>query len=153
LAFFSQIREAAMKKLSLVFLFLFFASGAFAQSTLSIDKLDKTSISQAPKEVGFSTLLEGVVSDPNQEVLVMAKGPSDKGWRLFPATVDFNPEAKGRYRWRAIVQFGSQDGKGIGETHQVQAVAFDKQTVMKGLTAQAMTNAGKTEVISLKRIK
>ena len=142
-----------MKKLSLVCVFLLFASCAFAQSTLSIDKLDKTNIGQAKKEVGFSTLMEGVVSDPNQEVFVMVKGTSDKGWRLFPATVDFNAEAKGTYRWRAIVQFGSLDGKGKGETHQVQAVVFDKKTVMKGLTAQATINAAKTEVISLKRTK
>jgi hypothetical protein len=142
-----------MNNYILVFLFLLFTSGAFAQSTLSIDKLDKTNIGQAKKEVGFSTLLEGVVSDPNIEVFVMIRGDNDKGWRFFPATVDFNPEAKGRYRWRAICQFGELNGKGIGENHQVQAVAFDKKIVMKGLTAQAMTDAGKTEVISLKRTK
>ena len=142
-----------MRGASLLFLFLILPLAGFGQSSIMIDKLDRTSISQATKEVGFSSLLEGTVPDPNLEVYVLVKGPNDTGWRLFPATTDFRPEAPGRYRWRAICLFGKLHGEGIGQTHQIQVVAAEKNSSLKGVLAQAIAKAPQTGIISLKRTK
>jgi len=139
----------------LLLLFIFTAAGVRAQS-LNIDKLEKQNIGQAKKEVGFSTLLEGTVSDPNLEVFVFVHQPHLQTWRAFPATTDFKPEAKGQYRWRAICQFGELNGTGIGNSHQVKVMAFDHATAARGLPPESAASAvakGKTDVIVIKRVK
>lgn len=136
-------------------LFTLAAAGAFAQS-LQIDKIEKQSVAQAKKEVGFSALLEGTVADPSLEVFVFVYQPGLKGWTAFPATTDYKPEGSARYRWRAICHFGQLDGKGVGDIHQVRAMAFDHRTASKGLPEEARAAAiaaDKTEMIVLKRIK
>ncbi len=126
---------------------------AFAQSSLTIDKLEKSAIAGAKKEVAFSTLLEGTVSDPNLEVFVFVKQPHLKAWRVFPATIDTIPEAKGQYRWRAICQFGELKGTGVGDNYQARAFALDKQTIKDGLPQKIPAESLKTEVIVLKRTR
>ncbi len=133
-------------------LFLILAASGYAQS-LTIDKLERKPVSQATKEVGFSALVEGTVSDPELEVFVFVLQPHLGGWRLFPATTDHRPESKDRYRWRAICQFGELDGKGVGGSYQLRAVVFDHATVAAGLPAAAIGKATKTEVVVLKRVK
>lgn len=141
-----------MTKVCPLIVFLFLSTSLFAQ-TLNIDKLERTAVGQATKDVRFSTLLEGTVSDPNLDVFVFVYEASLKGWRAFPATTDFKAETPGRYRWRAIVQFGQLNGKGVGESHEVRAMVFDKRTVLKGLNEKAVASAVKTESIVLKRTK
>ncbi len=135
--------------------FLLLAASVQGQS-LAIDKLDRTTLSQASKEVEFSALLEGTIDDPDLEVFVFVHQPHLNRWRAFPATTDYAAETKGRYRWRAIIQFGELDGKGIGNTYQVKVMAFDKQTASKGLPEKARAEtvaASMTEVITLKRVR
>ena len=143
------------KILPLVFLCILSAN-VFAQSSLTIDKLERSAITQAKKEVAFSALLEGTIADPDLEVFVFVHQPQLNRWRPFPATTDIKPEPNGQYRWRAICLFGELNGKGVGGSYQARAMAFDKQTSRKGLpeidSASAIA-AAKTEVIVLKRVK
>jgi hypothetical protein len=81
------------------------------------------------------------------------RGGSTPTGRLFPATIDQTPEAKGRYRWRAVCQFGKRKGGGTRELYQLQAIAINKETIKSSLSAQAITNAVKTDIISVKRTK
>jgi hypothetical protein len=128
-------------------------NGALAQSSLRIDKLERKSLKEASREVGFSTLIEGTVDDPNKEVFVFVYQPHLGGWLPFHANVDTNPEMKGQYRWRAICQFGELGGKGKGSSYKVRAMVFDKKTVMEGLPERALSQAEKTEVVLLKRVR
>ena len=145
-----------MRRIFALVLLCMLPAGSFAQSSLTIDKLERTSLAQSKNEVAFSALLEGTIGDPNLEVFVFVHQPRVNRWRPFPATTDFKPEASGRYRWRALCLFGELNGKGVGDSHQVRVMAFDHQTARKGLpevSASAAIAAAKTEVIVLKRVK
>lgn len=131
---------------------LLLPASVFGQS-ITIDKLDKHDLAQAKKEVAFSTLLEGTVNDPNLQVFVFAYQPHLKAWRIFPATVAVKPETKDQYRWRAICQFGKLNGLGVGDNHQVRAIAFDRSELANGPPKDPMASKIKTEVIVLKRVK
>src|SRR5256885_10408602 len=105
----------------------YFSSLALAQSVLLIDKLERQDLLLAKKDVGFSALLEGTVSDPDLAVFVLVHQPRLGGWRIFPATTDGrNRETNGGYRWRAICHFGEFDGRGVGDSHQIKAIAVDR---------------------------
>lgn len=129
------------------------AASAAAQSNLTIDKLERQSFAQASKQVGFASLLEGTVSDPELVVLVLVREPQAKGWRVFPATTERSPESKGRYRWRAICHFGDLDGRGVGAEYQVKAIAFEPAAMAQGLSLKRSQAAPATEPVILKRIK
>src|SRR5881628_2506556 len=139
--------------LPIIFCLAYFSAEAFAQSGLVIDKLEGNGIQQAVKEVGFSALLEGTVADANLAVFVFAYQPGLNAWRTFPATTDSRPGSDGKYRWRAICQFGEVDGPGVGDTYQVRAVAFDRSTIAARLPARLPLSAPKTSIIALKRVK
>ncbi len=142
-----------MKKLLTVLLFLLFISSAFAQSVISVDKLERKDIAQASKEVGFSVLLEGVVNSPDLTVYALVYQPHLKMWRLFPATVDEKPEGA-NYRWRALCHLGELDGKGVGDQYQVKILAFDSNTVKSnGLPKKLSSNVLNSNSIVLKRVK
>jgi len=140
------------KVCALIPLFLLLAMNAFAQS-LTIDKLERNPIAQASKDVAFSALVEGTVSDPQLQVFVFVFQPQLGGWRPYLATTDYIPEGNGQYRWRAICQFGELNGKGVGATYQIRAMVFNQATVHAGLSAAAVDHALKTEVVVLKRVK
>ena len=142
--------------LMLMGLSAFLLPASLLAQSLNIDKLEKQNIGQAKMEVGFSTLLEGTVSDPNLEVFVFVHQPHLNAWRAFPAVTEFKPEAPGRYRWRAICHFGELNGTGIGNSHQVKVLAFDHATAARGLPPESSASAVakvKTNVIVLKRVK
>jgi len=61
--------------------------------------------------------------------------------RAFPATTDSRPGSDGKYRWRAICQFGELDAPGVGDTYQVRAVAFDRSTIAARLPARLPSSA------------
>lgn len=142
-----------MGKVSSLVLCIFFATSAFAQSVVSIDKLDKTSLAQAKKEVGFSTLIEGAVADPELTVFVMVRQPQLKTWRLFPAVVSEERGSDGKYRWRAICQFGELDGKGVGDLHEIKAISFDKSKIANGLPTKLSAEVANSGSISVTRTK
>lgn len=142
-----------MRTIPALALLCIFSVHSQAQSRLTIDKLERADVAAAAKEVPFSSLLEGTVADPDLEVVVFVFQPHLKGWKPFVATVDTRSEGKGVYRWRAICQFGELGGKGIGDTYQARAVAFDRVVAAKGLTDKAVDGALKTEVIVVKRVK
>jgi hypothetical protein len=133
----------------LLTVFSFLAPLALAQSSLTIDKLERKSIDQVPKEVAFSTVLEGTVSSPDLIVSVLAYQPHLKGWRLFPADIERTPEVPGRYRWQALCQFGELDGRGKGDQYLVRAIAMDPSS----LAVPTRKKVGETAVITLKRVK
>ena len=125
-------RVCLLAAVSLVFSFHLFPQ-AFAQSVLLIDKLERQDLLLAKKEVAFSALLEGTVSDPDLAVFVLVHQPRLGGWRIFPATTDGrNRETNGGYRWRAICHFGEFDGRGVGDSHQIKAVAVDRARIGTG---------------------
>jgi hypothetical protein len=149
-----------VKRLQFVFLFLLFIPSGFAQSVLTIEKLEHEKSKNTLKEkeadrgVGYSALAEGIVKSPDYEVYVLVKGEADKAWRLFPATVSPDPEVKGRYRWRAICLFGKYKQEPSGESYQIQAVAFDKTAEKDGPNIhKAIKSAPKTDIVSVKRTK
>jgi hypothetical protein len=142
-----------MGKVSNLVLFLLFATSAFAQSIVSIDKLEKTSLAQAKKEVGFSTTIEGSVDNPNLTVLVLVKDPKVGLWKPFPAAVYSENASGGKYRWSAICQFGERDSKGDQETYQVRAIAFDKSQMSQEPGSKLPASTTKTDIVTLKRTK
>jgi len=129
------------------------ADSSNAQSALTIDKLERQGIAKAAKEVGFSSLLEGTVSDPDLVVFILVRQAQSKGWRVFPATTERSPESKGRYRWRAICHFGDLDGRGVGAEYQVKAIAFEPAALAQGLSLKRSQGAPTTEPVILKRAK
>lgn len=134
---------------------LLLSTSAFAQSGLTIDKLERAGITKEVTEVGFSTVLEGTVDNPNLAVYVTTFQPRLNGWRLFPAVTTRGSD--GRYYWRAICQFGELGGKGVGDTHQVRAIAFDPSQIpisrSSKFPALDSPSVSKTNVIVVKRTK
>jgi hypothetical protein len=142
-----------MKTLWCCLFCLLFAAGAMAQSIVSIDKLERKSITEAKTDVGFSALVEGAVSSSDLVVYIMVYQPHLKAWRLFPAVMDEKAEA-GNYHWRAICQFGELNGKGVGSNYQVKAVAFDSAEIKKnGLPKTLPLSIVNSNAIDLKRIR
>lgn len=129
------------------------AASAAAQSTLTIDKLERQGFAQTSRQVGFSNLLEGTVSDPDLVVFVLVRRAQSKGWRVFPATTERLPESTGRYRWRAICHLGELDGRGVGAEYQVKAIAFEPGALAQGLSLKRSQQAPATEPVILKRVK
>jgi len=128
-------------------------ANAFPQSQLAIDKFDRKSINQAAKEVGFSTLLEGTVGDPELSVFVLVSQPHIQDWRVFPAAVDRTAEGAGRYRWRAVCNLGELDGAGKGDNFQLRAIALDPRLLSSGLPERLPPATAKSSTIVLKRVK
>lgn len=121
-----------MSKACGVLLALLFATNVFAQSRLTIDKLDRKDIKAVAKEVPFSTLLEGTVDDPDLAVYVMVYEPAIKAWRSYRATVNSHkPDPAGGYRWRAICHFGEFDGRGVGLSYLVRTIAVERSMIGK----------------------
>jgi hypothetical protein len=126
-----------------------FPVAAFSQTSLSIDRLERKTLAQASTEVAFSTVLEGTVGSPDLAVSVLVYQPHLKAWRVFPAATERKPEAAGRYRWRAICQFGELDGRGKGDQYKVRVVAVDPADLVKAVRGPAV----ETGTITLKRVK
>jgi len=147
-------RVCLLAAVSLVFSFHLFPQ-AFAQSVLLIDKLERQDLLLAKKEVAFSALLEGTVSDPDLAVFVLVHQPRLGGWRIFPATTDArNRETNGGYRWRAICHFGEFDGRGVGDSHQIKAIAVDRARIGTGnLPLPLPADIPQTGLVTVKRVK
>ena len=105
---------------------LLLAATVFPQSRLTIDRLNRQDIQAIPKEVSYSTLLEGTVDDPRLAVYVLVYEPGIGGWKTYPATVDETRiDEAGGYRWRAICHFGEYGGQGVGLSFQVRVIAIE----------------------------
>ena len=131
------------------------ATNAFAQSRLSIDKLDDKDIIKAVKEVAFSTMLEGTVDDPKLAVYVLVHSPGG-AWRSFPAVVEgTRVDPAGGYRWRAICQFGDYDGRGVGVSYQVRVAAFTPKHIKRNGNLMESVSRGslQSNAITIKRVK
>jgi len=133
----------------------YFSSPAFAQSVLLIDKLERQDLVLAKKEVAFSALLEGTVSDLDLAVFVLVYQPGWGAWRFFPATTDGTKrDTGGGYRWRAICHFGEFDGRGVGDSHQIKAVAVDRAHIGTGnLPLPLPAGTLQTSLVTVKRVK
>ncbi len=142
-----------MKTIHALLVFCLVSANAFAGAGLKIDKIEKADVAKASRNVAFSTLLEGTIDDPDLEVFVLVYQPHLKGWRAFPATTEFRPEARSQYRWYAICQFGELDGRGVGVDYQARAIALDRETLNKGFPEKIPSSAPQSEVIVFKRTK
>jgi hypothetical protein len=134
---------------------LFFAASTFAQSRLTIDKLDRKEIKTAAKEGAHSQLLEGTVDDPDLLVFVQVFEPDMNKWRSYRATVErIKSEETGAYQWHAICHFGGYDGRGVGLSYQVRVVALDpKKPGQSKLTKSLSAGALQTNTLTIKRVK
>jgi len=140
-----------MKAFLLGLSLLLFGSNVLAQSSLQIDKLQRKSIQDAGTEIGYSSVVEGTVSDPAVTVYVFVYQPYLKAWRAFPASIQ---EQAGGYRWRALCHFGKADGTGVGASYQIKALGFEKgQIPAEGLPKNISPTVLKSNAIVLKRTK
>jgi hypothetical protein len=144
------MRIAATALLSLLF-----AVNALAKSSLIIDKVNRKDVTTASKEMPFSALIEGTVSDPTLAVFVMVHDPKIQAWRAFQAIIDdTRADLAGGYRWRAICQFGEFHGEGVGNSYQVRAIAIDWRLIGIGnLPDPLPANALQSNAITIKRVK
>lgn len=139
--------------LSLI-LALAFSSQVFAQSLITIDKLEGQNILLAKKEVGFSATLEGTISNPDLLVHVLVYQPRLRAYRIFPGVTDTQAGSDGMYRWRALCHFGELSGNGIGDLSNVLAVGIDKSALVQGRLPQRLpSTAPVSTAIGLKRVK
>jgi hypothetical protein len=147
-----ESQEAAMR-LAYVFLLLhLFTASAFAQS-LTIDKLDRKNFKEAPREVSYSSLLEGTIDNPNLVINVFVYESGNPVPRAFGASVDATRvDSAGGYRWRAVCYFGDFGGKSVGQTYQVRVVAMDPNKIRDTADILSATSA-QTDAIELKRVR
>jgi hypothetical protein len=131
-----------------------FSSQGFAQSLITIDKLEGKNILNAKKEVGFSATLEGTISNPDLLVHVLVYQPGSRAYRIFPALTDTQAEYDGKYRWRALCHFGELSGRGIGDLSNIVAVGLDRTALIQGrLPKKLPSTAPVSAPIGLKRVK
>lgn len=138
------------------FLFsILIAANALAQPGLAINKVDRQDLKASVQEVSYSTLLEGTVDDPNLAVYVMVYEPSIDAWRSYRATVaDQERDPAGTYKWFAICHFGEIDGRGVGASYQVKAIAIDRRNLAKvKLSDSLSSSAHKSQTLTFKRVK
>jgi hypothetical protein len=131
---------------------LLLSTSGLAQSALTIDKLNRKDVNATAKETAYSSLIEGTIEDPDLTVYVQVLDPRNSAWRSYKAIVDkIKPDPDGRYRWRALCHFGEYDGRGIGASYQVRAIALDPQnsTRLDGSTESTLL----TNTIAIKRVK
>jgi hypothetical protein len=134
---------------------LLLSTSGLAQSALTIDKLKRKDINTEAKEVAYSTLIEGTVNDPDLAVYVLVHEPRINAWRSYRASVDRrNSAASGPYRWGAICHFGEFDGRGVGASYQVRAIAIDPKDLSSfDWSSPFEQSAFQTNAVAIKRVK
>jgi len=137
---------------------LLFTTSAFAQSEITIDRVgsEPVRVGDGAKSVAFTALIEGVVTNPELSVYVVVTSPGAAGERIFTAVVDISrPDSIGRYRWRAVCQFGELTGQGaIGVSYEAQAIAVNPSIVKRGRLLEALTASEvKSTVIPITRTR
>jgi len=133
---------------------LLISATALAQSGLTIDKVGKEQVSKGDgtKIVAFTSVIEGVVTDPAMSVYVLVKAHDAASERAFAATVDSSqPESSKGYRWRAVCQFGELIGD-AGGLYEARAVAISNSGVQRGKLLETLQASKiKSDVINLSR--
>jgi hypothetical protein len=144
--------EADMKAFWLSIILLLFGSQAFAQTNLKIEKLDRNNFAEAVTNVGYAALVEGTLKSPDTIVFAIVLDPTLKGWRLFRAIVEKNPQS-GVVSWRALCQFGRLNGPGVGTSYRVRAIAFDPADLKNGLPRKLPSSILTADSVVLTRIR
>ena len=147
--------EAVMRIACSFLLSLFLAVNVLAQSALTINKVNRKELTATAPEVAFSTVLEGTIDDPTLAVYLIVRESGNNAWRSYPATVaDQKPEPSGKYKWYAICQFGEVDGRGVGNSYQVRAIAVDRKQLGKKMISDFLeTGSPQSRTITIKRVK
>lgn len=139
----------------LPFLLCFAVAAIAAQPELSIDRAgNEPARRDGTNTVAFTTVIEGVVSNPGLSVYVLVKSPDAVNERVFAAAVDGSkPDSERGYRWRAVCLFGEIMGT-AGGSYEARAAAINPAVIQRGELLETLkTSKVKSDVITLTRGK